>query len=1148
MANLTPGDVGIELQMSEAQPIQALNRVMAVLEQLGQTATRIGNKADEALNHIGNTSKAVQGIHQLMQAQKEEADAAAKAAAEQAKHREELAKKQKALQDMRQGLTQVATAATAMAVAIGLMAKTTTDAFKQQQSAFLGLEAVANRTTGNFTKAKEAAESLASDGLMSVVEVSKAVQAGLASGFNLEETVNVIKAFKDSAAFNRQAGLEYGESIVRAMEGIRMSNSVLSDAAGITKNLSQILKEAGFAEQDLMRVSSDASVRRALYNGLLKESAIFQGNAAKAAETLAGAESRTATAAFNAKAAIGEALAPALQSAHDAMRPLIGSLTNWADQNPELARGLFLVIGGMVAFTAAITAATVAAIAFNAALGPIGWAIVGISAAIGAFGGYAASVAVAGQEAQRTQGKLSDLVREYEALKTVVDDETRSTEEHNTAAEAMRRVLEQISAINPDLVDGWRLQREELDKFNTKLQESINKANKWHAFWIGLRSGVGMSMQVQGMPGWELMLPDVPPRVWDDRSDILKEKALQHPAQKWAGPPKPPDDGKGSGGSEMSPALAAALEDLQDLQALEKTPDTLRRTLETVRALLATHQAELTKLGKNRDLERLRDITLPKEILQADYQAALQKLNAQEQLKEITPAQVKEGLQAIQEKFAAYLEQNPDQALQLQLRIKGASEDELRAPLEAWQKAFRQTEAMGLWNGREQLKLASLRTGLSLASSAGDMDAVAQLLGEIKQVEAAMQQANFEGKFDRIAQAREKAFAGAAGQLAELEKALIDEEAKGDKADPEQVKQIKQQMLDAVRPALEAQRDALQELLKDTKLTDEQRLQAEQELASVKAELYDQDVAAHRIATEAKTAAERAATDAKEEAVRNQQKWLQELERADLERIRNRQEADERAQREHIQGLQDELSALERLWAAEDRRTQRADLREELAAVMADTSFLKIGPDGKPYYTYDEERVRELERQIRDADREEERAQQREDLQDQIRAAQDELGIMQERHRTELDERQNFWTWIQGLDLSAYADLTTAAEQGLEMWAKVFETKLSGLKTKAQTEADEIKRILDSISGGIASTGDGLSIETPTLPASLPASVGGSSTVVATVPQTIIVNGATDPQATAKAVKGAAQEGARSGIDEAARSGREALRGKFKMF
>jgi hypothetical protein len=223
----------------------------------------------------------------------------------------------KEITGVNKALSGIASVAKTAALAIGAIAggfayalKETTDASNQLNNSLIGLNSVAKAFKQDTDKAKQAAIELSKDGLMSIKDSAAGLKNLLATGFSLPEATKLMYAFKDSAAFNRQGTLEFGQAIEGATQGIKNQNSILVDNAGITKNLSIILKEAGYSQQDLMNVTSDASVRQALYNGLLKEASIFTGDAARMSGTLSGKQAALSTQVFMLKAAIGEGLTP----------------------------------------------------------------------------------------------------------------------------------------------------------------------------------------------------------------------------------------------------------------------------------------------------------------------------------------------------------------------------------------------------------------------------------------------------------------------------------------------------------------------------------------------------------------------------------------------------------------------------------------------------------------------------------------------------------------------------------------------------------------------------------------------------------------------------------------------------------------------
>lgn len=217
----------------------------------------------------------------------------------------------------------------AFAVAASVGIKKAIDASNELNNSLIGLNSVARAFKQDTDAAKQAAVDLAADGLLSVKDAAASLKNLLATGFALPEAINLMNSFKDAAAFNRQGTLEFGQAIEGATQGIKNQNSIMVDNAGITKNLSIILEEAGYSVQDLGKVTSDAGVRMALYNGIVKEASVFQGDAARMSETLSGRQAQLQTQIFLTKAAIGDALAPVVKNLTEKMLDLTTKTTDW---------------------------------------------------------------------------------------------------------------------------------------------------------------------------------------------------------------------------------------------------------------------------------------------------------------------------------------------------------------------------------------------------------------------------------------------------------------------------------------------------------------------------------------------------------------------------------------------------------------------------------------------------------------------------------------------------------------------------------------------------------------------------------------------------------------------------------------------------
>lgn len=204
----------------------------------------------------------------------------------------------------------LASAAFAGGTVLGL--KSVVTAASDFEKSIIGLESVAKSFGIETKEVTKAANELIDDGLLKMTDAAAGLKNLLATGFSLPQAIDLMNAFKDSAAFNRQGTLAFGAAIVGATQGLKNQNSIMVDNAGITKNLSNILKEAGISANELGSVTSDVTVRTALYNGILKEASMFTGDAALSTETYQGKITQLDKATTDLRIAIGETLLPVL--------------------------------------------------------------------------------------------------------------------------------------------------------------------------------------------------------------------------------------------------------------------------------------------------------------------------------------------------------------------------------------------------------------------------------------------------------------------------------------------------------------------------------------------------------------------------------------------------------------------------------------------------------------------------------------------------------------------------------------------------------------------------------------------------------------------------------------------------------------------
>ena len=212
-----------------------------------------------------------------------------------------------------------------------------TDSFNQYQASMNGVKAVASATGNDVAASMAVVKESISNGLISQADAAAAVKNLEAYGYTAEQAGQMIQVMTDAAVYNRQANYSVSEAVRVTTEGIRMENSVLSDAAGINKNIAKMQEEyaksLGISTNEL----SDAQRAQAVYNGVLAEGGVYAGNAEEYTHTLAGAQNQLGTALETTKANLG--------SLFDAFAPVISTIADFITHNQELVVAVATAVG-----------------------------------------------------------------------------------------------------------------------------------------------------------------------------------------------------------------------------------------------------------------------------------------------------------------------------------------------------------------------------------------------------------------------------------------------------------------------------------------------------------------------------------------------------------------------------------------------------------------------------------------------------------------------------------------------------------------------------------------------------------------------------------------------------------------------------------
>ena len=345
------------------------------------------------------------------------------------------------------------------------------------QNSLAGLSSAAKAFHHDVGAANQAAKDLSADGLMTLADAATGLKNLMMSGFGLQESINLMERFKDIAAFNRQGALGFGQAIRGATEGIKNQNSMLVDNIGLTKNLSIILKEAGYSETDLMRVTTDAGVRQALYNGLMKEASYFTGDAAKMTKLLSGQMAQTSVNVQKLYWALESTIDKPLTEFLETVNEILAKMTEWISRNKDLVGSLTLITtgtaGAIVVISTAIlaidkvigiikTAAVIASGSLSGLLSPIGLVIAGIVALTAVVTGVASAVKRAKEEKEKFVKTTMDMADKYgreavelNSLLKMYDELLPKAKNSKEAHEKLNAVVKRIGEIVPDAKTQW---------------------------------------------------------------------------------------------------------------------------------------------------------------------------------------------------------------------------------------------------------------------------------------------------------------------------------------------------------------------------------------------------------------------------------------------------------------------------------------------------------------------------------------------------------------------------------------------------------------------------------------------------------------------------------------------------------------------
>lgn len=335
------------------------------------------------------------------------------------------------------------------------------DTYNDYEASLAGVKAVAQATGNDIAESLQVVKSASEDGLVSQSDAAAAVKNLEQFGFSAQQAEQAIRVMTDAAVYNRQANYTVSEAVRVTTEGIRMENSVLSDASGITKNVAKMYEDYADSVGKNTKELSNSEKVQAIMNGVLEEGGIFSGNAEQYTNSLAGAQQRFGTEVNEVKAKLG--------GMFERFSPIISGITDWISENRTLVGALVVLVGILVGGGGVIMAVTSVAKAIST-MGIVGKVATGGLLGLAVAGAGIAAALMISDEMNKTIDSMNDT---GEAANNSTNDINNNADAMRKQAEQAEKTAKKIAKLNKQLNELTRDYRRDLKEIAVKHEENL---------------------------------------------------------------------------------------------------------------------------------------------------------------------------------------------------------------------------------------------------------------------------------------------------------------------------------------------------------------------------------------------------------------------------------------------------------------------------------------------------------------------------------------------------------------------------------------------------------------------------------------------------------------------------------------------------
>lgn len=195
----------------------------------------------------------------------------------------------------------------------------------EMEAGWQGLRYMANAYGKDLGHIKEFLNEFTEDGLVPMMNAQQAYKNMLARGYSTDQLEKMLLIMKDSSVYLRKGQLDIGDAIEKTTMGLRTERSILTDSAGIEKNMYKMWQ--AYAKEIGTTISALTHEQKLIaeFQGFMEEGAIYAGAAAEYTETYAGKVAQLTAAMVGLKVSVGNMIIPLL----NAILPKIIAMVKW---------------------------------------------------------------------------------------------------------------------------------------------------------------------------------------------------------------------------------------------------------------------------------------------------------------------------------------------------------------------------------------------------------------------------------------------------------------------------------------------------------------------------------------------------------------------------------------------------------------------------------------------------------------------------------------------------------------------------------------------------------------------------------------------------------------------------------------------------